>query len=340
MRALAAVLLASIAVLLSSCSKEPPAVRPREVVVYVALDDVFARPLLEEYERSTGVKVKAVFDQETAKSTVLSTRLREEKERPQADVWWNNEPVLARLLKEEGLLEAYESPSAKDFPAEFVDADHRFVSFAARARVIVANTQLVAEADTPKSIWDLTNPRWKGRVGIAKPIFGTTLTHSACLFEALGEEKAKEWFRALKANDVRILPGNGAVRDQVAAGELAVGLTDTDDANGAVADGKPVRVVYPDADGIGTLVMPNTIALVKGAPNAAEGKAFIDWVLRPEIEARLADSRSAQMPVRPSVKVSHGFVGLSSIKPMPVDFAKAASRLPEVFKFLQDEILP
>lgn len=339
MRRLAVVSLACLAVLLPACSKEPPASRPREVIVYVALDDVFARPLLEEYERETGVKVKAVFDQETAKSTVLSTRLRAEKERPQADVWWNNEPVLARLLKQEGLLEAYESPSAKDIPAEFVDVDHRFVSFAARARVIVANTQLVSEAETPRSIWDLVKPRWKGKVGIAKPIFGTTLTHTACLFEALGEEKAKEWLRALKANDVRILAGNGMVRDQVAAGELEVGLTDTDDANGAVMDGKPVRVVYPDADGIGTLVMPNTIALVKGAPNMAEGKAFIDWVLRPEIEARLAESRSAQMPVRASVRVSDGFVGLSSIKAMPVDFDRAASRLPEVCRFLQEEFL-
>jgi iron(III) transport system substrate-binding protein len=220
-----------------------------------------------------------------------------------------------------------------------VDADHRFVSFAARARVIVANTQLVAEAETPRSIWDLAKPRWKGKVGIAKPIFGTTLTHTASLFEALGEEKAKEWLRALKANEVRILPGNGAVRDQVAAGELEVGLTDTDDANGAVVDGKPVRVVYPDADGLGTLVMPNTIALVKGAPNAAEGRAFIDWVLRPEVEARLAASRSAQMPVRATMKVPEGFVGLPSIKAMPVDFDKAASRLPEVFRFLEDEFL-
>ncbi|MEK7866750.1 MAG: extracellular solute-binding protein [Planctomycetota bacterium] len=338
MRPRLAVLLACL-VLLSACSKEPPAPRPREVVVYVALDEEFARPLLEEYEREKGVKVKAAFDQETAKSTVLSTRLREEADRPQADVWWNNEPVLARLLAQEGLLEAYESPSARDIPSEFVDADHRFVSFAARARVIVANTQLVAEEETPRSIWDLTKPRWKGKVGIAKPIFGTTLTHTASLFEALGEEKAKEWLRALKANDVRILPGNGAVRDQVAAGELDVGLTDTDDANGAVVDGKPVRVVYPDADGLGTLVMPNTIALVKGAPRAAEGRAFIDWVLRPEVEARLAASRSSQMPVRPSVKVPEGFVGLSSIKAMPVDFDKAAARLPDVFQFLEAEFL-
>lgn len=330
--------LVSLAVLVSACSKEPPATAPREVVVYVALDDVFARPLLEEYEREARVKVRAVYDQETAKSTVLSTRLRAEKDRPQADVWWNNEPVLARLLKSEGILEAYESPSANDVPPEYVDPDHRFVSFAARARVIVANTHLVGEADTPRSIWDLTHPRWKGRVGIAKPLFGTTLTHAASLFQALGEEKAKEWFRALKANGVRVLAGNGMVRDQVASGELAVGLTDTDDANGAVADGKPVRVVYPDADGIGTLVMPNTIALVKGAPHAEEGRRLIDWVLRPEIEARLAESRSAQMPVR-AVKVPDGFVGLASVRAMRVDFDQAASRLPAVFEFLETEFL-
>lgn len=328
--------LVGLALLLPACSKEPP---PREVVVYVALDDVFARPLLEEYEKATGVKVKAVYDQESAKSTVLSTRLREEKDRPQADVWWNNEPILARVLKAEGILEAYESPSASDIPPEYVDRDRRFVSFAARARVIVANTKLIPEGEMPRSIWDLTKPRWKGKVGIAKPLFGTTLTHAVCLFEALGEEKGKDWFRALKANDVRILAGNGLVRDQVAAGELEVGLTDTDDANGAVMDGRPVRVIYPDGDGFGTLVMPNTIALVKGAPHPEEGRKLIDWVLRPEIEARLAASRSAQMPVRRSVAVPDGFTGLSSIRAMPVDFEKAAARLPDVLSFLQEEFL-
>ncbi len=331
--------LALLLAFVTGCSKEPPKPAAREVVAYVAQDEEFARPLLEAYERESGVTVKTVYDGEAAKSTVLATRLREERDRPQADVWWNHEPVLTRMIEKEGLLTAYESPSARDVPPGWVDADRQFVSFAVRARVILANTHLVPERDTPRSIWDLVKPQWKGKVGIAKPLYGTTLTQCACLFEALGEEKAKEWLRALKANEARVLLGNSTVRDQVASGELALGLTDTDDANGAVVDGKPVRVVFPDADGIGTVLLPDTLALVKGAPHEAEAKKLIDWLLRPEVESRLAASRSAQMPVRASAKVPSGFTGLGSIRAMQVDFDKASARLPEVFRFLEEEFL-
>ena len=70
---------------------------------------------------------------------------------------------------------------------------------------------MVSEADRPGGIKDLLDPKWKGKIGIAKPLFGTTATHAACLFAAWGDEKAKQYFRDLKANGVQVLSGNKQV---------------------------------------------------------------------------------------------------------------------------------
>src|ERR1043165_337675 len=102
--------------------------------------------------------------------------------------------------------------------------------FAARARVLIVNTQLVPDDQRPNSIYDLADAKWKGKIGIARPIAGTTATHVACLFAVLGDEKAKEFFRSLRANDIQILGGNKQVAQAAGAGQIAFGITDTDDA--------------------------------------------------------------------------------------------------------------
>src|SRR5207249_11264893 len=124
-----------------------------------------------------------------------------------------------------------------------------WTAFAARARVIVVNTNLVPEADRPKSVLDLTDSKWKGRAAIAKPLFGTTATQAAALFEVLGPEAAMAFYRGLKANGVNVVAGNKQVAEGVAKGQFAVGLTDTDDALGEIEAGKPLAMLFPDRDG-------------------------------------------------------------------------------------------
>ncbi len=114
---------------------------------------------------------------------------------------------------------------------------------------------------------------------------------------------------------------------RVAAGEFAIGLTDTDDAHVAVEEGKPIGVVYPDADGMGTLVMPNAAVLISGAPHEAEGQRFIDYLLRPQTEVALARSEAAQMPLRPGVETPEGVLPVTALTAMSVDYGKLAERL-------------
>ncbi len=328
------VALCVVAALLVSCTKETP-----RVVVYTALDEMYSRPILDAFERQTGIEVDAVYDTEAAKTTGLVTRLIAEKQRPRADVFWNNEVAQTILLKEKGVIEPYRSPAAAAFPDRFKDRDGYWTGFAARGRVIIYNTDLVEEP--PTTILDFTKEEWAGKAAIAKPLFGTTATHAAALFAVWGEEKAKAFFRGLLRNNVAILAGNATVRDLVARGEYAVGLTDTDDANGAVEDGLPARWLFPDQGegGLGTLVMPNTVALVKGGPNPDGGKALIDFLLSPEVELRLANMRSIQIPLNPEVKTPDNVPDLAGIRTMDVTFDAIAARMLESAQFVKEEFL-
>lgn len=309
------------------------------VVVYTALDEMYSKPILDEFEKKTGIKALPVFDTEASKTTGLVSRLVAEKDRPRADVFWNNEIVQTILLKNKGLLDPYHSPSSDAIPAAFKDADHCWTGFAARGRVLIYNTDAVREP--PVSIWDFLKPEWSGRAAIAKPLFGTTAAHAAVLFAAWGEEEARAYFRGLLHNKVAVLAGNATVRDMVASGEYAAGMTDTDDANGAVLDGRPAKWLFPDQEegGIGALIIPNTVAIVKNAPHPDAARKLVDYLLSPEVEEALATSRSLQIPLNPAAKLPEGVPALSSVRAMPVDFDKAASLFEKAAEFVRSEFL-
>lgn len=301
-----------------------------EVTVYVSTDRVFSEPVLREYERRTGVKVNAVYDTEETKSTGLANRLLAEQNRPQADVFWSNEPVRTLVLKSRGVLAPYRSPSAEGIPATLRDADGYWTGFSARIRVIAYNTKLVKAEDAPRSVLDLAEPKWKGQVAIADPRFGSTSFHVAALYAVLGDEKADDFFRRLKANGVRIVGGNSVVRDMVVRGEVKVGLTDTDDVNVALELGQSIAMVLPDRDGLGVPVMPNMVSLIMNGPHPEEGKRFVDYVLSVDVERMLAQSEAVQIPLHAGVPGPKNLPAIESFRPMMVDYGVAARRVEDV----------
>src|SRR4030095_3458971 len=147
-----------------------------------------------------------------------------------------------------------------------------------------------------------------------------------------GNDRADEFFRKLKANGVKIVPGNSVVRDMVVRGEVKVGLMDTGDANVAIEDKKPLGMVFPDREGIGVPVMPNMVSLIAGAPHAEEGKRLIDFLLSPESEKMLAVFDAVQIPPHPGVASPPNLPALESIKPMTLDYQKVADRIERVIQ--------
>ena len=296
------------------------------------------------------MQVDPKFDTEKDKSVSLFTELLKEKDRPRCDVFWNNEPLNTIRLQGQGLLDPYESPSAKPYPERWKAPDHTWHAFAGRARVLIVNTDLVEEKDRPKSLLDLTDPRWKGRVVMAKPIFGTSATQGACLFSVLGADKAKEYYLGLKANGVQIAPGNKQVAEWVGEGrtpsgqKVVVGVTDTDDTLEELDAGHHVAMIFPDrdrpkGDKMGTLFIPNTLCILKGSPNPEGARKLVDYLLSPEVEARLAESDSHQIPLNPEVKATlrPEMETPATVKAMDVDFDKAAKAWDEAYEFLRKE---
>jgi iron(III) transport system substrate-binding protein len=320
------------------------------VVLYCAQDKEFAENSLTEFEKNTGLTVDKKYDTEKDKSVSLFTELLKEKERPRCDVFWNNEPLNTLRLHKLGLLEPYDSPSAKPYPARWKAPDHTWYAFAGRARVLIVNTDLVPENERPKSLLDLTDPRWKGRLVMARPLFGTSATQGACLFSVLGADKAKEYYRGLKANGVQIAPGNKQVAEWVGQGrtpggqKVVVGVTDTDDTMEEIDAGHKVAMIFPDGDRpkddvMGTLFIPNTLCILKGSPNPEGARKLVDYLLGPEVEARLAESDSHQIPLNPEVKAKlpPAMAPAATAKAMDVDFDKAAAAWDEAYDFLKKE---
>ncbi|MBA4387442.1 MAG: iron transporter [Verrucomicrobia bacterium] len=312
-----------------------------EVVVYTAHDRGFSEPILKEFEKQTGIRVLVKYDTEATKTVGLVNAIRSEKNRPRCDVFWNNEIVHTVRLKNEELLQPCEPENAKSYPAQFKDPDNCWYGFAGRARVLLVNTNAIAGARGPDSMQDLANPAWKGRAGIAKPLFGTTATHAACLFALMGEERAREFFQSMKNNDVQIMSGNKAVAQHVGSSLLAFGVTDTDDALEEIAAGKPVKIVFPDAaaNQAGVLFIPNTLALVKGAPHAGAGKKLINYLLSQQVEVALARSPAAQFPLNPEVKTELQVKLPAEMKAMPVDLNKAAETYDRAAKYIEEFFL-
>lgn len=299
-----------------------------EVVVYTALDAEFSQPVLDDFQRETGIRVLAKFDVESTKTVGLANAIIAESKRPRADVFWNNEVLHTLRLESRGLLEAWRPPAAASYPAQFRSPEGRWHGFAARARVLLVNTRLVGEGERPRTVGELAEPRWRGRAGLAKPLFGTTATHAACLFAVWGPQQAERFFRSVKDNAAGVLAGNKRVAEAVAAGQLAWGVTDTDDAIVEVDRGSPVAIVYPDQDegGLGTLFIPNTLAIVKGCPRPAEARRLVDYLLSPEVEAKLAAGPSAQIPLNRSAGGQARVATPATVRAMQVDFRAAAEQ--------------
>ncbi len=304
-----------------------------EVVVYVSEDQVFSEPILRDFEMDTGIKVKAVYDTEETKSTGAMNRLIAEKKNPQADVYWANEPIRAIVLKQKGISAPYFSPVAEGIPARFKDPEGYWTGFSTRARVFVVS----AEDEAPESISDYTDEKWRDKSVIANPLFGTTTAWVASLFTVWGDERAKEFMEKMKANGVKLSTSNGESTTLVVNKEFAFSLVDSDDSTNAIRDGKQVMQIYPDQEegGLGCLVLPNAVVLIKGGPNPGNGKKLMDYLLSPETERKLAFADSAQIPLHEGVETPPDVPRIEEIKTMDVDYEKVAGKLQEIQPYLK-----
>ena len=250
--------------------------RPKPfVVVYCAQDQVYAEPVLVSFERQTGIRVRPVFDSEAVKTVGLANRLLAEQARPQCDVFWGNEEMRARQLAARGV---------------FVKTNG-LALFGYRSRRIVVNTNRVTLAEVPRTLAQLTEERWRGKVAIAYPQFGTTATHFHALRQAWGTSSWEQWCRALAANKALLVDGNSAVVRLVGRGEALIGLTDSDDIAAGIREGLPIAAspLSPEL-----LLIPNAIGLVHKAPHPKAAQRLFEFLQEREVVERMIAAQALE----------------------------------------------
>jgi iron(III) transport system substrate-binding protein len=308
---------------LAACSRREGSGAPHDTVtLYTSADAFLAQAIVDAAKAATGLDVRLVGDTEATKTMGLVQRLMAEKDRPIADVWWSSEALGTIGLARLGLLQPWTPAAlANEFggswpqglsghsPAHASDAPASWYGVAQRARVIAFNTRRVTN-EAPRSLEALCEARWKGRVGLARPQFGTTRSHIAAHVTLSGEGAVRAWLERFKANQPRIYEGNSAAVAGLAVGEVDVCLTDTDDVWVGQAQAWPVDLVYEGADeqaggdatkrlpSRGAIVIPNTVAIIAGCPNPSGAQRLADFLVSEEAERLMAQSDSRNVPIR------------------------------------------
>ncbi len=309
----------------------------RQVVVYTSVDEVLSAEVFAWIEQQTGLDVLPVFDSEATKTTGLYLRLIQEASRPRADVFWNGEFSRTLLLKEKSVLESYSPHAAERIPERFKDPEGFWTGLSARARVLAFNPSRVEASKVPQSATALLGEEWKGRVIWANPMFGTAGTHCAALLAHRGEQP----FTALMARwkkHFRTVRSNGEVALLVAEGAFPLGITDTDDVFRIKLEGGSIEAVPFDSEGEGTLLIPNTVAILAKCPHPEAAREFVEALLDPEVERRMAFSPSRQLPVREDVEVPEDLVAWRSIRALPVSLESVAKEADRAMRILKPMI--
>lgn len=322
-RRLAIVLLVGWVFLGASCRDKA---ERRQVVLYCSVDQEVAEPIVARFEEQSGVEVLARYDTEASKTVGLVQRIRSEASAPTADVFWSSEVFYTIRLAREGLFTPYQGPQTEDRPAGFADPNGLWHGFALRARVIGYNSNRVTAQEAPKSLEDLLEAKWKGRLVMASPAFGTTGGDVASWFAHYGPTRARQILAGLKANEVRLVSGNSTAVRLVATGQADLCLTDTDDVYAGQRNGWPVAMNPLDQGGEGVLAIPNTAALVKGGPHPHAARELMAFLLSQTPERMLVESDSHNGPLHPAVAAEYPQYAIAG--PLAVDYVKVAEHLP------------
>jgi len=296
-----------------------------EVVLYCSVDQQLAESVIAEFEKQTGIKVLARYDTEASKTVGLVQKIIAEAASPIADVFWSGEVSHTIRLARKSMLAEYHSDKTLNWPKTFADSSGRWYGFALRARVIAYNTRRVSQHEAPKSLEDALDGKWKGRIVMAAPEFGTTGSDVASWFAHYGSEQARGILQSLKANKIRLVSGNSTAVKMVATGQADICFTDTDDVYAAQRNDWPIAMNYLDQAGNGTLAIPNTAAIIKNARHPESAAKLMDFLLSEKLEQMLAESYSRNSPIHP--RIAERFKECVIPKTLSIDYNAIADQM-------------
>jgi iron(III) transport system substrate-binding protein len=318
-------------------SGEPDAVSGK-LVVYSGRSEPLIQPVLDAFQTKypdIEVLLKAGSNSELANALI------EEQTNPQADVFITTELFTIQSLGQQGIFQPYRPGEADLLSAEFIGPDDTWVGLTRRARVIMYNTDLVAAEDLPSSIFDLTDPKWKGRIAAAGSTNGSMQSQIAAMRQLLGEAESEAWLKGLLDNEVTFFGGHTDVRKAVGAGEFALGLVNHYYYYLQQAEGSQVGIIFPDQgdDQIGLLTNATAAAIVNGGANTAAAQALLDFLISADGQKLFADL-NYEYPLLPGVALREGVQPLEGFRLADVNVVEAALEADATFALMEKLSLP
>src|SRR5688572_16292510 len=250
-----------------------------KLTVYSGREEELVAPLFERFERETGVDVDVRYGD----SAELAATIAEEGDNSPADVFFAQDPGSLGAVEEEGLLAELPDDQLERVDERFRDPDGRWVGTSGRVRVIAYNTDELSENEVPDSVFELTDPKWKGKVGFP-PTNASFQAFITAMRLSAGEEKTRSWLEGMKANDPKLYEKNTPVVEAVGAGEIQLGLVNHYYLS-LVKEENPEAAVanhYTAGDDPGALVSVAGAAILEPSDNEDAAREFVDYLLSEE----------------------------------------------------------
>lgn len=307
-----------------------------QLTIYTTRADTLFKPVIAEFNKSNpNVKVSLL----SGKSGELGAKLVEEKANPQADLFVGTDMLAAIDLAAQGIFTPISSAKASQIPARYRDANNTWVGLTLRPRVIMYNKNLVKPEELPKSIFDLTDPKWKGQVGTANSTNDAMTANLAALRKLVGPEKTEKFVRDLVANNTKFFGGHTDVRKAVGAGELKLGFVNHYYYHLSRVEGAPVGIIYPDLDSTGLIVNTTVAGVVKNSKNSQAAQAFVDFLLSPVGQKVFAEN-NFEYPIVPGIALADGVDALDKFKINDLQMSGLYSDLSATKQMMQKAGLP
>jgi iron(III) transport system substrate-binding protein len=338
-----------LAFTLSACS---PAVQPGNnppltgqdgevsgrLVVYSGRSEPLIQPVINAFqERYPEVQVLL----RSGSNSEMANALLEEQANPQADVFITTELITIQALDNAGAFQSYLPAAAAALPEDAVSPNDNWVGLTRRVRVIMYNSELVSLEDAPRSILDLTDPKWKGQVATAGSTNGSMQAQIAAMRQLVGEQATEEWLRGLLENDTVFFGGHTDVRKAVGAGEFALGLVNHYYYHLQIEEGSPVGVIFPDQESgeIGLITNLTAAGIIDGSRNTAAAQALIDFLLSIEGQQLFAQM-NYEYPLIEGAALESEVEPLGPYRLAEVDIGLAAQELDKTFDLIERVGLP
>jgi iron(III) transport system substrate-binding protein len=304
---------------------------PGTLTVYSGREEELVQPLFDLFEEKTGITVDVRYGD----SAELAATIAEEGGNSPADVFFSQDP--GSLGAVDDRLEQLPQGTLDRVAARFRDAGGRWLGTSGRTRVLAYNTDALTEDQVPDSVFDLTDPRWRGKVGIA-PTNASFQAFVTAMRLSAGEERTKQWLLDLKENDVRTYEKNTPIVEALATGEIELGLVNhyylylvreeqpnAPIANHFLAPGDP-----------GALVSVAGAGVLASAGNKDGAEQFVDFLLSDEGQRFYTESaEEAEYPLVSGIPAKEGLPPLDSLDGPNVDLSTFGAELESTLELLR-----